>query len=771
MITKLKRVKKTTLILSIICCFQLSFGQNFTLSGYMRDNSTGEELLFATVSVVGTSQGVTTNLYGFYSLTLPTGNYQINYSYIGYESQTIEINLNQDITQDIELGTAAAQLDEVVVVAENENDNVTNTEVSVLSLDIKDVKKVPVIFGEQDILKTMQLLPGVSASSEGGSGFFVRGGDGDQNLILLDEAPVYNASHLLGFFSVFNSDALKDVKLYKGGIPAQYGGRASSVMDVRMRNGNMKEWEGTGGLGIISSRLTVEGPIVKDKGSIVLSGRRTYADLLATPFLEDFEDFSLYFYDFNFKANYKIGEKDRIYLSGYLGRDVMGTDEFGFDWGNRTLTARWNHIYNNKLFSNTSFIYSEYDYGFNIENGGIEVDLNAGIYDYNLKQDYNFYLNPTNEITFGWQGIYHKFQPSTFAFDDEVQQAAQEQYALEGGIYIANEQKLSDRLQLNYGLRLSSFSNIGQYTEKVFNAADEVIQETEYENGEFYNTYLNLEPRFSATYLLNPSSSFKLSYNRNAQYLHLLSNSTSGSPTDLWIPSSTLVKPTIADQVALGYFKNFQDNSYKFSVEAYYKSLQNTVDYEDGAEIFGNADIESELVFGQGRTYGLEFLLEKTKGKFTGWLSYTLSKSERQYDEIANGEWFSARQDRTHDLSLVGIYQLSPRLSLSASWVYYTGDAVTFPVGKYSIDGNQINLYGTRNGNRMPDYHRLDLGATWKLKADKASASDLNFSIYNAYHRKNAYSITFDTNEAGQSEATRLALFGIVPSVTWNFKF
>ena len=764
-------MNQKTLTFILFFCSQILVGQNFTLSGYLRDANTGEELLYATVSVLGTSQGITTNLYGFYSLTLPAGNYQISYSYVGYEPQVIDIELNKDLSQDMELGTAAAQLQEVVVLAENENDNVTNTEVSVLSLDVKDIKKIPVIFGEQDILKTIQLLPGVSANSEGGSGFFVRGGDADQNLILLDEAPVYNASHLLGFFSVFNSDALKDVKLYKGGIPAQYGGRAASVMDVRMRNGNMKEWQGSGGIGLISSRLTLEGPIVEDKGSIIVSARRTYADILAAPFLEDFDNFSLYFYDLNFKANYKLGKNDRVYVSGYLGRDVLGTDDFGFDWGNRTLTARWNHTFNNKLFSNTSFIYSEYDYGFDVENGGIDISLESGIYDYNLKQDYNFYINPNNKITFGWQGIYHQFQPYLFSFDGEAQDAAQMQNALEGGIYIANEQKVNDRIQLNYGLRLSSFSNIGEYTSKTFNTDDEVVNETFHESGEFYNTYFNLEPRFSATYLLDKNNSVKLSYNRNAQYLHLLSNSTAGSPTDLWIPSSPLVAPTQADQLAIGYFKNFNNNTYKFSVEAYYKNLQNTVDYEDGAEVFGNTDIESELVFGKGRAYGLEFLMEKTKGKFTGWLSYTLSKSERQYDEINDGAWFSARQDRTHDISIVGIYQLSPKLSLSASWVYYTGDAVTFPEGKYFIDDNLVNLYSDRNGDRMPDYHRLDFGLTWKLNPDNPTSNDLNFSIYNVYNRKNAYSIDFDTNEAGTTEATRLSLFGIVPSVTWNFNF
>ncbi|MEN0004340.1 MAG: TonB-dependent receptor [Bacteroidota bacterium] len=761
-------------ILLFILCLAVTAqvtAQDFTLSGYLRDESSGEELLFATVAVEGSDQGVTTNLYGFYSLTLPAGKYRVNFSYVGYDPQVLEVNLDKDLTQDVELASSAQQLEEIVVVAEQENENVTNTEVSVVSLDVKQIKKIPVIFGEQDILKTMQLMPGVSANSEGGSGFFVRGGDADQNLILLDEAPVYNASHLLGFFSVFNSEALKDVKLYKGGIPAQYGGRASSVMDVRMKNGNMKEWKVSGGLGLISSRLTVEGPIVEDKGSLIVSGRRTYADILARPFLEDDQQTDLYFYDVNFKANYKLGEKDRIYVSGYLGRDVLGTDDFGFDWGNQTLTARWNHTFNNKLFSNTSFIYSKYDYGFNVDNGGIEVDLSAGILDYNLKQDFNYYLNPNNSITFGWQAIYHEFTPTTFTFDEDPASIAQDQYALEGGIYISNEQKIGDKLSLNYGLRLSSFSNIGAYTEQTFNQEDDVINEISYESGDFYNTYFQLEPRFSATYLLNPSSSFKLSYNRNAQYIHLLSNSNAGSPTDIWIPSTNLVEPTIADQYAVGYFRNFNNNNYKFSVEAYYKDLQNTVDYEDGAEIFGNANIESELVFVVGRAYGVEFLLEKTKGKFTGWLSYTLSKTERRFDEINNGEWFSARQDRTHDISIVGVYQLTPKLSISASWIYYTGDAVTFPAGKYFVDGNLVNLFSERNGDRLPDYHRLDLGATWLIKKRDRYKSELNFSIYNAYHRLNAFSINFDTNDAGVTEATRLALFGIVPSVTWNFEF
>jgi hypothetical protein len=747
------------------------YGQEFTVSGYLRDATTGEELLFANVSVLEQERGVVTNLYGFYSLTLPAGNYELRYSYVGYESYSILVDLSENKELNIELQPTSTALEEVVVYAENDNDNVTSTEVSVVSLDVQGIKKIPVLLGEQDPLKIIQLLPGISGSSEGNTGFFVRGGDSDQNLILLDEAPIYNASHLLGFFSVFNSDALKDIRLYKGGIPPQYGGRASSVLDVRMRNGNLKEWEFSGGLGLISSRLTVEGPIVKDKGSVIVSGRRTYADILARGILEDSEDLQLYFYDFNLKANYILGEKDRIYASGYLGRDVLGTSEFGFDWGNVTFTGRWNHVFNSKLFSNTSFIYSEYDYGFSVEDGGTDIDLSAGIFDYNLKQDFNYYLNPTNNVSFGWQGIYHRFEPYTFAFDNVVRSTSEERLALEGGIYVANEQKISEQLQINYGLRFSTFSNIGPFTETIVDDENGVFSETDYNSGEFYNNYFNLEPRFSATYLLGQNQSIKINYNRNAQYLHLLSNATSGSPTDLWIPSSPLVEPTIADQYVLGYFRNFDDSTYRFSVETYYKDLRNTVDYKDGAEVFGNSNIESELVFGEGRAYGIEFLLEKTKGDFTGWIGYTLSKSERRFDEINNGAWFSARQDRTHDISAVGIYQLSDRVSLSANWVYNTGDAVTYPTGKYFIDGNLVNLYSERNADRLPDYHRLDLGLTWDLSQGKLGKSELVFSLYNVYSRLNAFSINFDTNEAGTTEATRLSLFGIVPSITWNFKF
>lgn len=766
-------LKKIIFTLLLVSSFMFSYAQNYTLSGTVKDASTGEDLIYATVAVISLNQGVNTNLYGFYSLTLPAGTYDVVYSYIGLEKQVIRIELTQDIQRDVELSSTINQLEEVVVTAEKENENVSNTEVSVVTIDVQKTKKIPVLLGEQNIIQTLQLMPGISSNGEGGSGFFVRGGNVDQNLILLDEAPVYNASHLLGFFSVFNSDALKDVKLYKGGIPAEYGGRASSVMDIRMKEGNLKKWGAIGGIGLISSRLTVEGPFQKDKGSVIVSGRRTYADVVAKTFSDEFAGLDLFFYDFNAKANYKIGSKDRIFLSGYLGRDKFGFGGFGFDWGNTTLTARWNHTFNQKLFSNLSFIYSDYNYGFEISVGDIGIDLTAGIFDYNLKQDYSYFLNPNNTIQFGWQAIVHDFKPNNFSFggEEDPESAAQNQRSLENGIYVSNEQKIGTRMNLNYGIRLSNFNNLGEFTEEILDDNRNVVSSINHASGTIYNSFFGVEPRLNATYILDENRSVKASYNRNYQYLHLLSNSNAGTPTDMWIPSSPAVTPTSADQVALGYFQNFRDNNYKFSVEGYYKWLYNTVDYKDGAESFGVTNVETEIVQGDGRAYGVEFLMQKTKGKFTGWLSYTLSRAQLRSDAINDGNWYSARQNRTHDISVVGIYDISPRWNVSATWVYSTGLAVTYPTGKYEINGELINLYSERNGDRLPDYHRLDIGATYIISKSDRFSNEINFSFYNAYNRKNAFSITFAENEMGQTEATRLALFGIIPALTWNFSF
>ncbi|MFN0034386.1 MAG: TonB-dependent receptor [Saprospiraceae bacterium] len=771
-------MKKQVVILLLLLPALAGFAQNFTLSGYLRDTASGEELLYASVAVVGKGVGATTNEYGFYSLTLPAGKYQIRCSYVGYDSKTLDLNLDKNIRQDVELGSGAV-LQEVQIKATRDDENVRSTEMSVATLDIKDAKLIPVLFGEQDILKTIQLLPGVSPNSEGNAGFFVRGGDTDQNLVLLDEAPVYNASHLLGFFSVFNSDALKDVKLYKGGIPAQYGGRISSVLDIRMKNGNAKSTEVSGGIGLIASRLTLETPLGSEKGSLILSGRRTYADLILKAASPEFGETSLYFYDFNAKANYTLGEKDRLYLSGYFGRDVFSLSRIGLNWGNTTGTLRWNHVFNDKLFSNTSLIYSDFDYGFGVDNAGTAIKLSSGIFDYNLKQDFNWYRNPSNSLQFGWNAIVHQFKPGKFTADDDDETTEDmaielpQQQALETGFYLDNDQKINSRLSVYYGARLSTFSNIGAFDVKTYNALDEVTSTTSYGKGDFYHTSFGFEPRANATFLLDKKSSVKASYNRLYQYLHLLSNSTSGTPTDLWTPSTPFIKPEVGDQWALGYFRNFQDNNYEFSIEAYYKALGHQVDYEDGAETFLNPDLEAELVFGKGRAYGAEFFLKKNKGKLTGWVSYTLSKSERQFDAINGGQWFSARQDRPHDISVVATYRLSKKLTVSGTWVYYTGDAVTFPTGKYEVDGEIVTLYSGRNGSRMPDYHRLDLGLTWTLQDRKHWTSDLNFSVYNAYNRQNAFSIDFQESETDptQTEAVKTSLFGVVPSVTWNFSW
>ncbi len=747
----------------------------YSISGFVKDAATGEVLIFASVAILEMNAGVSTNQYGYYSLKIPAGEYILRYSYLGYETVDRKINLKSNLKLDIELPPKSNTLKTVEINAEGSKSAVRSLEMSSIRLDIKQLKAIPVLFGEKDILKGIQLLPGVSPSSEGGSSYFVRGGEADQNHILLDEAPVYNASHLMGFFSVFNSDAIKDVKLYKGGIPAPYGGRVSSVLDIRMRDGNAKEWGVTGGIGLISSRVSVEGPIVKDKSSIMISARRTYADLAVKAISNVADSVTFYFYDFNLKANYILGDRDRLYLSGYLGKDIFGRLQAGFDSGNSTLTFRWNHNFNQELFLNTSLIYSDYNYGFKAAFGKISFNLNSGILDYSMKQDYTWYPNPENMVRFGWISAYHQFKPGNFTSADTIGffKPIQPQQALESGVYISNEQKISESFSMNYGLRVSLFNNVGPFTVKTYGNEAEVLDSTVYSSGKFYHTYAGVEPRFTANYLINNTNSIKVSYNRMFQYLHILSNSMSSSPTDLWAPSSPLIKPTIADQVALGYFKSLPKNNWDLSVEAYYKILGNLVDYKNGANTFLNPDIEAELEFGRGRAYGIEFSASKTTGKLTGWISYTLSKSQKQFDAINYGKWFSARQDRTHNISIVVAYQLTERIALSGNWIYYTGDAVTFPSGKYEIDGVLINLYTDRNGSRMPDYHRLDLGFTYQFKPKKKWNSDICISVYNVYNRKNAYSISFRDSQThpGTTEAVRLALFGIVPSITWDFKF
>lgn len=750
--------------------------EKYSLNGYVRDQDSGEELIGATIYVEQTGSGSVTNEYGFYSLTLPQGDYKIRYTYIGYESQILTIDLSKDIYQDIELSSSSATLDEVVITGEKSDENVTSAEVGVVKMDVKDLETIPVLFGEKDILKTIQLLPGVSTAGEGSTGFYVRGGNTDQNLILLDVAPVYNASHLLGFFSVFNSDALKDMKLYKSGIPARYGGRLSSVLDVHMNNGNSKKFSATGGIGLISSRLTIEAPIKKDEGSFILSGRRTYADIVYSIFDPDFRGNSLFFYDFNAKANYRISKKDRVYISGYHGRDKFGFGSFGFNWGNATATLRWNHIFNERLFSNTSIIYSNYDYEITADISGTSLEVLSGIKDWNFIQDFSFYLNAENTLRFGFSVINHTFKPGerrsegvNATFDIILDQ----QKAWESGIYLSNEQGVGGRMNLAYGIRYSLFNVVGPGTVNTYDNEGNITDSQDYEKGQSIVNYGNLEPRISASFILNEVSSLKVSFHRMAQYVHLLSASTSDNPTDVWVPSSANVKPETSEQYSMGYFRNFSDNVFETSAEVYYKNMHNMVDYKDGADVLLNQYVEAELAFGKGYSYGLELFVKKRTGKLTGWIGYTLSTTQKLIDGVNNNQWYSARQDRRHDVSIVGSYKLSKRWSVAATWVYYTGDAVTFPSGQYYIDGQVVPLYTERNAYRMPNYHRLDVSATFLGNQSRKIKSSWNFSLYNVYARENAYSITFQQSESNPytNEAVRLALFSIVPSVTWNFKF
>ncbi|MEN9612676.1 MAG: hypothetical protein RLZZ628_3490 [Bacteroidota bacterium] len=746
--------------------------QNFTVSGTIRDAKTGEELIGASIVVQELAGiGITCNEYGFYSLTLKSGSYTLKTSFIGYQPTSHKIVLDKNLKLDINLSNGT-ELQEVVVAARKQDENVTKAQMGVEKLDVAEIAKIPVLFGEKDVLKTLQLLPGVKSAGEGSSGFYVRGGSADQNLILLDEAPVYNASHLLGFFSTFNSDAIKDVTLIKGNSPAQYGGRLSSVLDVKMNEGNDKAYQVKGGIGVISSRASVEGPIQKEKSSFLITARRTYADVFLK-LSDKFKDNRLYFYDFNAKANYRIDDKNRVFVSGYFGRDNLGLgNNFGIDWGNKTGTLRWNSILNPKLFSNTSVIYSDYNFNIKVNAGGTGFTINSQIQDWNLKQEFQYFPNTENSWRFGFNSIHHTLTPSRFKTDSAGGQPQISRYALENAIYANNTYSINANLNLDYGLRLSSYSILGGDTYNLYQngvKSDSVVLA----KGNWGKTYINIEPRLSMSYKLTGYSSIKIGYSRNTQNLHLLSNSTSTSPTDQWIGNSYNIKPEISDQIGLGYFRNFADNAFEFSVETYYKSMQNQVDYKNGADINAATDVESELLFGKGRAYGLELYLKKKTGRFTGWLSYTLSRTERQINGISNGNWYAAKQDRTHDISIVGMYQLSPNWSLSANWVYYTGSAVTFPSGKYSINGKTIYYYTERNGYRMPAYHRLDLGATYEKKRFGRYQSSWNFGVYNAYARENAYTITFEDNpnDPTRTQAVQTALFKLVPSVTYNFKF
>ena len=749
--------------------------ERFSLSGYLRDETSGEALIHATVYAKDKNTGVSTNEFGFFSITLPKGTYLFDFSYLGYQSRHEEIILNKNLQQNFSLSPLSIILEEVTVTGQSKDNRVRQNEIGSLRMDVKEMNEIPVLFGEKDVLKSIQLLPGVSPAGEGNSAFYVRGGNTDQNLILLDDAPVFNPSHLLGFFSVFNSDAIRDLKLYKGGVPARYGGRASSVLDIHMKEGNMKDYHFTGGIGLISSRFTAEGPISKEKSSFMISGRRTYADLfLPLSKNENVRNNRLYFYDLNIKTNLIINKNNRFYLSGYFGRDVLKANDFGFNWGNKTGSLRWNHQFSPSLFSNTTLVLNDYNY---ITSGNIggNFSLTAGIQDLSVKQDYSLSLYKEVTILYGFNSVLHYFKPGEVSSESQNLRnfKVDEKKALENAFYIFSEQKIFERLKVGYGLRYSLFSLIGPGTENTYDKNENIIKKEIFASGNFYRTYTGFEPRLNLTWLFSNESSIKAGYNRMSQYINLLSNSSAGTPIDYWLPSSNNIKPQFVSQISAGYFREFRQAGIDFSIEAYYKDMSNQIDYRNNADIFLNEKAEAELLFGKGRAYGLEFLYRKTSGALTGWIAYTISRSEKKFTEINNAKWYPARQDRTHDISVVLNWRISQRFSFSSTWVYYTGNAITFPSGKYEIDNNVVNYFTGRNGYRMPAYHRLDLGATLLLRKREHFTSELSFGLYNAYARKNAYSILFRTQEDNPkvTEAVKLYLFTAIPSVTWNFRF
>lgn len=767
-------MKKLWIALSISLLSLCAFAENYTLSGIVKDLDNGETLIGATIRATDLPQtGAISNEYGFFSLTLPKGKHSIQIQNMGYASYSFTIDLTANIQEDIKLSSQSKVLDDVVISAEKSNSNITNSLSGLQKLDMKEINQLPVLFGERDIIKSIQLLPGVKSNGDGGGNFYVRGGAGDQNQILLDEANVYNASHLMGFFSTFNSDAIKDVNMYKGTQPAQFGGRLSSAMDIRMKEGNKQNYEAAGSIGLISSKLSLEGPIVKEKGSFFISGRRTYADMFLK-LTKDYSDNQLYFYDLNLKANYRFGKKDAVYLSGYFGRDNLAVgDMFGINWGNGTGTIRWNHLFSNKLFSNTSLILSNYNYNINVKFGGASFKIKSSIDDFNFKEEMQYFISSSNTLKFGLSSITHTIVPGEVSGENIVSRKMQDQHSWENALYISDEWKATKWFTLNAGIRVSNFSVLGGGDFYTLNNQREVIDTVNYKSGELVCNYINPEPRLNTSFILNEASSIKLSYARNTQYLHLISNSTTSSPTDKWMSSDNNIKPAKADQYGIGYFQNFKKNMFESSVEVYYKDMYKQIDYKDGADIFFNNQISTQLLEGIGRAYGLEFYLKKKTGKLTGWISYTLSRTEKKIDGINNSQWYNARQDKTHDVAIVLAYDLTKKINIAANWVYSTGNAVTFPSGKYIVDQQPIWLYTERNGYRMPDYHRLDLGLNIKLKDTKHYLSELSIGVFNAYGRENAYSIEFRQNETDptRTEAVQTALFKFVPSISWNFRF
>jgi hypothetical protein len=755
--------------------------KRYAVSGHVKDAETGEDLFGASILVTDIGTGTVTNEYGFYSVSLPKGQYSLRFSYTGYESQFHKLTIEKDILLDITLKPLLETLNEVEIKAERSDANVKAPEMSVVKMDVKTINKIPALMGEVDIIKAIQLLPGVQAVSEGSSGFSVRGGSPDQNLVLLDEATVYNASHFLGFFSVFNNDAIKDVKLYKGDLPAQYGGRLASVLDVRMKDGNKKEFHGTGGIGLISSRLTLEGPIIKDKTSFIVSGRRTYADLFL--FLandENARESKMYFYDFNAKLNHTFNENNRLYISGYFGKDIFKNPFAYMKLGNATATVRWNHLFSKKLFSNFIGLYTQYNYGLGTAN---EDDPNSFLWtsvlqDYQFKGDFTYYPSTNHTLRFGVNSTLHMFDPGKArGTGDETiftEYKLDRTYGLESGIYVSNDQIIGSRLTLKYGLRFSLYQNVGPGTVYGYDENFELSDSAKYSKAEFYKTYSGLEPRLGATFLLDEFSSLKASYAHSYQYLQLAQNSSAGTPLDIWFSASPNVRPQVSDQVAAGYFRNFRKNTIETSVEVYYKNMRNSIDFKDHAELLLNKQLEGELRFGNSWAYGVEVMLAMPQGRLNGWVSYTYSRSWRKFEDINDGKMYPAPYDSPHDISIVLNFEATQRISLSTNWIYSTGKPVTFPTGRAVIDGVVVPIYSDRNAYRMMDYHRLDLSLTLHQKPnDNRFKWDLVFSVYNAYNRHNTWAINFTQDKINPyvTYAEQTYLFGIIPAVTFNFNF
>ncbi|MBC8265356.1 MAG: TonB-dependent receptor [Flavobacteriales bacterium] len=775
---------KRNFLLLFFCFYSLLvFSQNkYTISGYVQDGSSGENLIGVSIYDNKTFKGTTTNNYGFYSLTLTQGKHTIVFSFMGMHNQEFEINLIKNTKHNIELASESILTEEINVSAERTK-NIESTKVSQVKLDVQKVKQMPAIMGEVDILKTIQLLPGVQSAGEGNAGFYVRGGGPDHNLILLDEATVYNASHLFGFFSVFNADAIKDINLIKGGMPAQYGGRLASVLDISMKDGNNQKFGAEGGIGIISSRLTLEGPIVKNKSSFIVSGRRTYIDILSKPFLsESARENGYYFYDLTAKANYKFSDKDRLYLSGYFGKDIFnfGSPNGGFGieipWGNTTTSLRWNHLFNDKLFLNTSIIYSDYLFELGVEQSQFEFKLSTQVTDWNTKFDFTYLPNIRHNIKFGIQYTFHTFIPASVSGQSgEVSFSPAtifKQYANEGSLYFSDDYELTDRIKLNFGGRFTAFQHGGHI------AVKDMITNEFKQNKE--DQYRHFEPRLSARYSINPTTSLKSSYTKNYQYIHLASLGGMSMPMDLWLPSSAIIQPTKGVQYTTGIFKNFKNNSIETSIELYYKDMENLIEYKEGAfpEDNANGSQDELLTFGDGQSYGAEFFVKKSVGKTTGWLGYTHSYTFRTFPDVNEGDPYPAKYDRRHDFSAVATHQLNDKWTFSSVFVYATGSAITIPIERYVIDGNIYTEFTTKNGYRMDAYHRLDISATYTPKPHKKYKSSWNFSVYNVYNRLNPYFIYLDIEGDGSLEeggltptATQVSLFPIIPSVTWNFKF